>query len=184
MATNGSDPTGRTDAQLVAAVASGDEVAFRALYRRHSPRLRALIVRVLGGHQADGDDALQDTWVRAIARLPTFKGHSTLITWLSGIGINVSLELMRRRRPGAIDALQDEPHAPGSDMSERMDLEQALARLPDPQRIVVVLHDVEGYTHEEIARRLGVAEATSRSHLFRARRSLRAMLDSYERIPE
>ncbi len=178
------DTVAKSDDDLLHRVADGEEAAFRTLYRRHTPRLRALASRMLGGHLADTDDVLQETWVRAIGKLATRSGDSTLITWLSGISINVAWELIRRRRPGVMTAMLEEPQTSPPDSLERVDLDQALSRLPDAQRIVVVLHDVEGYTHDEIARQLGVAEGTSKSHLFRARRALRAMLESYERIPE
>jgi RNA polymerase sigma factor (sigma-70 family) len=171
-----------SDERLIRAVAAGDDTAFRTLYRRHTPRVRALVGRMLGGHEADTDDVLQDTWVRAVVGLQSFRGDSTLGTWLSSIGIKVAWELIRRRRPGILTDMLETPSAPMPDTIARVDLDVALSRLPDAYRIVVVLHDVEGYTHDEIARQLGVAEGTSKSNLSRARRALRAMLESHERI--
>lgn len=170
------------DEQLLPAVAGGDEAAFRALYRRHTPRLRMLVLRVLGGHEADTDDVVQESWVRAIGGLADYRGESAFATWLNGIGIRVAWEAIRKRRPadGAttdVDLPIDPP-----DTAERLDLEEALRRLPDDQRAVVVLHDVEGFGHDEIAASLGIAVGTSRSHLSRARRALRTMLASHERI--
>lgn len=178
-------PAGNSpDEQLLDRVAHGDEAAFRILYCRHTPRLHALASRLLGGHAADTDDVLQETWIRAITRLSTFKRNSALGTWLCGISVNVAWELIRRRRPEVIETMIEDRPDSMSDEADRVDLETALSRLPDGYRLAVVLHDVEGYTHHEIARFLGVAEGTSRSNLFRARRALRAMLASHERIPE
>jgi RNA polymerase sigma factor (sigma-70 family) len=170
------------DDQLLPAVADGDEAAFRILYRRHTPRLRVLVLRVLGGHDADAEDAVQESWVRAVASVGDFRGDSQFGRWLNGIGIRVAWEVIRRRHSTDPIRPDDEPAVDPPDSAERLDLEDALRRLPDDQRAVVVLHDVEGYGHDEIAASLGVAIGTSRSHLSRARRALRAMLCSYERI--
>lgn len=174
------DPDGR----LLPAIRAGDETAFRILYRRHTPRLRWLVFRLLGGHEADTEDALQEGWVRAIRGLDGFRGEGALGAWLAGIAVRVAWETIRRRRPWvAIDGAS-EPSAEPFDQEERIDLEQALGRLPDAQRLVMVLHDVEGFTHDEIADLLGIAAGTSKSHLHRGRRSLRAMLESHERVVE
>jgi RNA polymerase sigma-70 factor (ECF subfamily) len=171
----------RPDDQLLVAVAAGEEAAFRQLYRRHTPRMRMLVLRILGGAEHDADDVVQESWVRAIARLESFRGDSTFATWLRGIGIRVAWELIRQRR-GALSLDDDMVSTESRDVGERIDLEAALRRLPAAWRAVVVLHDVEGFRHDEIAAALDVAVATSRSHLFRARRALRESLRSYERI--
>lgn len=169
------------DDQLLPAVAGGDEAAFRVLYRRHTPRLRMLVLRILGGDDADADDVVQEAWVRAVERLREYRGEAAFATWLNGIGIRVAWETLRQRyHSGAAPA--DEPAVDPPDSGERLDLEAALQRLPHEQRAVVVLHDVEGFGHDEIAASLGVAIGTSRSHLSRARRALRVMLASHERI--
>lgn len=170
------------DDALLPALAAGDEAAFRTLYRRHTPRLRWLVLRLLGGHEADADDAVQEGWVRAVAGLDRFRGESAFGSWLNAIAIRVAWETVRKRRPWAVMETEEEPAAGSLDLEGRVDLEQALGRLPDPQRMVVVLHDIEGFTHDEIAAHLGIAEGTSKSHLHRARRALRLMLESHERI--
>ena len=170
------------DDLLLRSVAAGDEMAFRLLYRRHSPRLRMLVLRMLGGQEADSEDVVQESWIRAVAGAERFRGDSPFGTWLNGIGIRVAWEAIRRRRPTVTMTASDEPAIDPPDSAERIDLEEALRRLPDDYRAVVVLHDVEGFGHDEIAKSLGIAVGTSRSHLSRARRSLRAMLCSYERI--
>lgn len=178
-------PTGgEPDSALLLAVARGDEAAFRVLYRRHTPRLRGLVLRMLGGNQADADDVVQESWIRAVRAIPQFRGDSTLGTWITGFGVRVAWETVRRRRPGLELGPDDEPATDPPDTGERIDLEHALHRLPDVHRAVVVLHDVEGFGHEAIAESLGIAIGTSRSHLSRARKALRAMLSSYERIPK
>lgn len=170
------------DNVLLPAIAAGDEAAFRTLYRRHTPRLRWLVLRLLGGHEADADDAVQEGWVRAVAGLPGFRGEAVFRSWLSAIAIRVAWETIRKRRPWVAMDEEAELTTHAFDLEERVDLEQALGRLPDPQRMVVVLHDVEGFTHDEIATQLGIAEGTSKSHLHRARRALRLMLESHERV--
>jgi RNA polymerase sigma factor (sigma-70 family) len=173
-----------TDDTLLRLIAGGDEAAFRTLYRRYTPRMRALAFRILGGHVADAEDALQESWIRAVSNVGQFSRGSSLGTWLCGICINAAWEMLRRRKRGVVVELVDEPPAAHSEAAERIDIESAVQRLPDTQRVVLVLHDIEGYTHDEIARQLGFPKGTSKSHLFRARRSLRVMLQSYERVPE
>jgi RNA polymerase sigma-70 factor (ECF subfamily) len=170
------------DTVLLPAVAAGDEAAFRVLYHRHTPRLRWLVLRLLGGHEADADDAVQEGWVRAVAGLPGFRGEAVFGSWLSAIAIRVAWETIRKRRPWVAMTEDVDAATLPFDLEDRVDLEQALGRLPDPQRMVVVLHDVEGFTHDEIATHLGIAEGTSKSHLHRARQALRLMLASHERV--
>lgn len=171
------------EATLLTAVGRGDEAAFRTLYRRHTPRLLRLMLRLMGEPTADADDAVQETWLRAVRALPRFRAESAFYTWLAGIGIRVAAELLRSRaRWVAWEDAAEPAQEPRVGDGERLDLERALATLPDAQRVVIVLHDVEGYTHEEIAARLGVAPGTSKSHLFRARRALRARLSSPDEV--
>lgn len=179
------DPTTSTtaDRELVARyLQRRDEPAFRALYRAHTPYLYALACRLLGDRGAEAEDAIQEAWVRAAARLTEFGGRSTLRTWLGGIVVNCCREQRRRvavRRTnelppelpvGAADRPADRPgHV-------RVDLERALRDLPAEQRLVVVLFDLAGYSHHEIHGLLGIAEGTSKSRLFAARRALRERL--------
>jgi RNA polymerase sigma-70 factor (ECF subfamily) len=161
--------------------ATGDEEAFRLLYRRHTPRLYAVAVRLCGGRRADADDVMQEAWVRAARRLSAFEWRSALSTWLTSIVVRCGLERLRARRPERnvpLDAVAGSMSAHASDVAVALDLDAAIASLPDGYRVAVVLHDVEGWSHAEIARALGVAEGTVRSQLFHARRRLRAMLTS------
>jgi RNA polymerase sigma factor (sigma-70 family) len=167
------------DRLLAEQVLAGDEAAFRRLYRRHTPRLHQLALRLVGGEAAEAEDVVQDTWIKATEKLETFRWDSAFGTWLHAIGLNVAREAMRRRgRRREVDWAEDaEP--PASAPLERIDpvdLERAIAALPDGYRTVMVLHDVEGYTHEEIAAQLGVAAGTTKSQLFWARRAVRALL--------
>ncbi len=169
------------DRDLAAAVArSGDEGAFRALYRRHTPALYRLALRLGGGDEAWAEELVQRSWIRAVAGLGEFAWRSTLSTWLGGIAVNCARELWRESRGET--SLAEEPRgqappggSPGPE--DRIDLERAIALLPHGYRQVFVLHDVEGYTHEEIGGLLGIEAGTSKSQLSHARRRLRATLD-------
>jgi RNA polymerase sigma-70 factor (ECF subfamily) len=167
------------DRTLVAAIlASGDEAAFRTLFRRHSPSLGALARRLLGGAAADADDAVQESWIRACRKLASFRWDSAFRTWLSGILVNRCRELRREIRPSFEPPVEDEPAAVDtSNGNLRVDLERAIAGLPDGYRTVLVLHDIEGYMHEDIARFLEIDAGTSKSQLSRARRALRVALE-------
>lgn len=172
---------GRTtaDGELVRRyLASRDEGAFRALYRAHTPYLYALASRLLGGRGAEVDEVIQESWVRAAARLVTFDGRSALRTWLGGLVVNCCREQRRRAAARPVDDLPAElPARPGAGPDGvRVDLERALGALPADLRQVLVLFDLEGYTHEEIHGLLGIAAGTSKSRLFAARRALRNLL--------
>jgi RNA polymerase sigma-70 factor (ECF subfamily) len=168
------------DRALADQVLAGDELAFRELYRRHSPRLFQLVLRFVGGVEADAEDIVQDTWLKATERLGGFRWEASFGTWLSAIGLNAARETLRKRgRRREVEwPLNDEPQAAAPPLGrlEAMDLERAIAKLPDGYRTVLVLHDVEGYRHEEIAEHLGVTAGTSKSQLFHARRAIRATL--------
>jgi RNA polymerase sigma-70 factor (ECF subfamily) len=167
------------DRALAEQVLGGDEGAFRQLYRRHTPRLHQLALRLLGGREADAEDMVQDTWIKAVEKLDTFRWESAFGTWLHAIAVNVARESARRRgRRQEVDLPEQAEPAAAAPLErvEVMDLERAIAKLPDGYRTVLVLHDVEGFTHEEIAEQLGVAAGTTKSQLFWARRAVRAQL--------
>jgi RNA polymerase sigma-70 factor (ECF subfamily) len=155
----------------------GDENAFRTLYRRHTPLLYRLAWRMTHDNEAAAE-IVQDTWLRAAQRLSGFRWESRLSTWLAGIAINRSREELRRRGPGQSGVVALEAAlAPASSPALRIDLERAIAQLPEGYREVLLLFHVEGYTHEEIAQALEIEPGTSRSQLTRARASLRALLE-------
>jgi RNA polymerase sigma-70 factor, ECF subfamily len=159
------------DRALVAAfLATRGEQAFRALYRRHTPVIFGLARRLVG--DPDAEDVVQDTWMRAIAALAGFAWASSLRTWLCGIAVNCCRE--RWRQPLRFE----EPPviAQPGDPESTLDVQSALGRLAPGYRAVVVLHDIYGYTHEEIAALLEVEPGTSKSQLARGRRALRMLI--------
>jgi RNA polymerase sigma-70 factor (ECF subfamily) len=156
----------------------GDEKAFRELYRRHTPRLFQFVLRLLSGAEVDAEDVVQETWLRATQHLGRFRWESSLSTWLSGIGLNVCRDLWRKRNGRDLEwngSAEPPVLAPRTD--ERIDLERAITLLPVGYRTVLILHDLEGFTHDEIGEQLGIAAGTSKSQLSCARRAVRAMLN-------
>jgi RNA polymerase sigma factor (sigma-70 family) len=154
-----------------------DEGAFRTLYRRHTPALHQFALRLLGGNEHEAEDVVQDTWIRAVEHLAEFRWEASLKTWLAGIALNVCRGLFRRKdRAWVTLHAGDEPTADPRTEIELWDLEGAIAGLAPGYRTVLVLHDVEGFTHEEIAGRLEISPNTSKSQLSRARRALRVAL--------
>lgn len=156
----------------------GDEAAFRELYRRHTPRLLGFVSRLLAGSGSDEEDAVQDTWIRACESLARFQWRSTFSTWLLGIGLNVARDRLRRKGSSRTVAAESAPDRPGPRPAHdtRIDLDRAIRSLPNDFRVVLVLHDVEGMKHHEIAERLRIPEGTTKSQLYRARRMIRDML--------
>ena len=158
-----------------------EEKVFRELYRRHAPMLNRFVIRMVGATNGDAEDVIQTTWVRAVENLGRFRWESSLRTWLTGIALNCSREAVRKRSRDEsvdwIDAIEGKPSPPRSNVEiRRIDLERAIDRLPRGYREVLLLHDVEGYTHEEIGRLLGIETGTSKSQLSRARRAMRHSL--------
>ena len=170
------------DAALARRAAAADVPAFEALYRRHHRRIHAVIVRLVGQAGARAEDLTQETFVRAWQALPGFRFESAVATWLHRLAVNTTLMEMRARRSrpwhdGDEDGLaaSASPDTVGRAMLGR-DLERAVASLPPRARAVLVLHDVEGWKHEEIANELGMAVGSSKAHLHRARGLLRARI--------
>ena len=169
---------------LVSAAQDGDELAFRSLYDQTVGRIHALCLRLVAD-PASAEELTQDVFVRAWERLGSFRGESAFSTWLHRLAVNVVLTERRARGrrekrifpAGELQDLETEPAVPSNSPGTRMDLEQAIAALPAGARAVFVLHDIEGYQHEEIASMSGLATGTSKAQLFRARRLLREMLD-------
>ncbi|MEO8432468.1 MAG: RNA polymerase sigma factor [Acidobacteriota bacterium] len=164
------------DRALTVRFLGGDEAAFRELYRRHAPAIYAFATR-LSGSATDGEDLLQEAWVRGGGRLAGFRWESGLRTWLCGIAVNCWREMRRRgpRDAGAADPRMEATSRVVSD-SDRIDLDRAIRFLPEGFREVLILHDLYGHTHAEIGRLLGMREGSSRSRLSRARSALRARL--------
>lgn len=166
------------DRALVAAfLRSRSERAFADLYERHTAALFRFAARLCGGPGPEAADIVQESWARAVERLDGFRWQSSLRTWLCGIVLNGWREASRRERRRHDLALVDppEPGAPEPAMSDP--LASAIQELPPGYREVLILHDVEGFTHVEIAREFGISEGTSKSQLHRARRALRDLLE-------
>jgi len=177
MRTSSAVPAPPTDvlASDAALAARGDVAAFERLYRATAARVHTLARRLLGDD--DADDATQEAFVLAWRRLGSFRGEASFATWLHRLAVNHCVSRARRREPPADDgAVVDERLARPNDRAAALDLEAAIARLPGGARRVFVLHDVEGFRHEEIASLLGVSTGTSKSQLHRARLLLRGAL--------
>jgi len=161
-------------------LARRDEAAFRRLYAAHTPRLYLWMLRLCGGDRAEAEELLQETWIRAAGRLASFRWESRLSTWLYGIAWNARRETRRARGPVAVpleeETLGGATRAGSPAESDLLDLERTLRELPEGYREVLLLHDVEGYTHDEIAGLLGIAPGTSKSQLSRAREWMRRRL--------
>lgn len=170
-----------TNPDAVRKAQAGDVDAFGVLYRAHAPALYALCRRMVGT-EPEARDLLQDIFVRAWEKLATFRGESALGTWLHRLGVNVILEHGRAARREALrfvdDAADDVPVAGTADarLDAAIDVAAALDRMPNGARVVLVLHDIEGYSHDEIAAMTGIAPGTSRAQLWRARRHLARIL--------
>ena len=172
-----------TDNDLADAVIEhGSEAAFRELYRRHTPRLLGFVTRLLARSDADAEDVVQETWIRVCKGLGDFRWNSAFSTWLLGIGLNVVRDVFRRNTRHQTLELDSValPPVPPDRHEDWIDLERGIRMLPDRYRMVLVLHDVEGLKHAEIARRLEIPEGTSKSHLAKARKQLRASLSEGE----
>jgi RNA polymerase sigma factor (sigma-70 family) len=163
----------------VAAAAGGDRRAFERLYRAHADRVYSLCLRMLGDRVL-AEEVTQDVFVRVWEKLPGFRGDAAFSTWLHRVAVNVVLTRrkvtgIRDGRAADEDALDSAPSRPES-VGDRLDLEGAIAGLPRGARTVFVLHDVQGFTHEEIGEQLGISPGGSKAQLHRARMLLRAAL--------
>jgi len=172
------------DAGLVERAREGDRVAFEELYRRHRNHVYGLVWRLCGGDPALAEDLLQEAFVRAWQKLDSFRGESRFGTWLHRLSANVALSdrRSRLRRLGRETELEGavERQATGAKdvyAGQRMDLEQAIARLPERARTVLILFDIEGYSHAEISAIAGMAVGSSKAQLHRARKLVRKELD-------
>ena len=170
------------DAILVRRAASADVAAFETLYRRHHRRVHGVILRLVGQAGARAEDLTQEAFVRAWQALPSFRFESAVSTWLHRLAVNTALMELRARRSRPLadddeDALESlsTPDTAGHAVLGR-DLERAVATLPPRARAVLVLHDVEGWKHEEIAEELGMAVGSSKTQLHRARGLLRTRI--------
>ncbi|HEY5850706.1 MAG TPA: sigma-70 family RNA polymerase sigma factor [Lysobacter sp.] len=179
---------GADERGLVAAAARGEIRAFESLYRRHAGRVHGVIARLVGNQGARAEDLTQEAFVRAWQALPAFRFESAFSTWLHRLAVNTALMEMRSRRSRPQDDgdsdeevfdLLGSTDSAGHTTALTMDLERAVATLPPRARAVLVLYDVEGWKHEEIAAELGMAVGSSKAQLHRARGLLRERLGGH-----
>ena len=174
------------DTDLVEAARDGGRAAFEQLYHLHVGRVYAVCLRLVADRE-QAEQLTQDAFVQAWRKLPGFRGDSAFSTWLHRVTVNVVLDRQRadaRRWKHEIEldpveqqdlVAESRPTSPAR-VGDRLDLERAIARLPEGARMVFVLHEVEGYRVREVADLLAVAEGTVKAQLFRARRLLREAL--------
>jgi len=168
--------------EIVRRAQAGDVSAFEVIYREHSGRIFALCLRLSGGDRSEATELMQDVFIKAWRRLASFRGDSAFYSWLHRLAVNTMLENARgdRRRIARVLPMEDTSTLPGaarqSGVDVRMEMEEAIASLPKGARLAFVLHDVEGYQHQEIAEQLNVSVGTVKAQLHRARRLLRDRL--------
>ena len=172
------------ESELIARVVAGDRLAARELYDAHAPRVFRLAFRFAGDSEL-ARELTQETFIRAFAQLGRFRGDSALSTWLHRVTISVvsnamrKVERFRARETDLDEAIPIAVDTQRADPDLRDKLHRAIDELPEIYRVTIIMHDVEGYTHEEIANVLGVAEGTCKSRLSVARAQLREKLEPF-----
>lgn len=176
-----------TEKRWVDKARAGDRLAFEKLYRSHCDRIYALCWRMCGGDRALAEDMVQEAFVRAWNKLDLFRGDSKFGTWLHRLAVNVVLSdrrtrLKRVQREQQINENVERVLVGQKDVVAglRQDLEAAIAGLPERARTVLILYDIEGYKHAEIAAMTGMAEGSSKAQLHRARKLVREVLTEHE----
>ena len=160
----------------------GDERAMRLLWEEHAPHVDAVVRRLMGSDPDLAADVAQEVWIQIFRALPAYRGEAQFSTWAHRIAVNRTLNALRRtRRLAALETgIEEDSASVEADDGERSfiaaSIDEALKRLPAGARTVFLLHDVEGYTHEEIAGELGITTGGSKSQLFKARAKLRGLL--------
>jgi RNA polymerase sigma-70 factor (ECF subfamily) len=162
---------------LVVRAQNNDYDAYEKLYRLHVGRVLALCVRLCKDREI-AEDLTQEAFVLAWRKLDKFRGDSAFGSWLYRIATNVALSYLRKQKPfrNSIDIDDTEEESVSEDVSEQIGLEEAIAKLPDGARAVFVLYSLQGYTHDEIAASLGIAQGSSKAQLHRARKLLQAFI--------
>ena len=188
---------GLTEAQVIEKAQAGDGACFEALYNRHKKRVFSLCLRMTSNH-AEAEDLTQESFLQLYRKIASFRGESAFSTWLHRLAVNIVL--MRFRRKGLLEVslektLEPQEGEPAREIGvkdltlhgsiDRITLEKSIADLPPGYRIIFILHDVEGYEHNEIAEILGCSIGNSKSQLHKARMKLRSLLgrDSVSTIP-
>src|SRR5690348_13074281 len=170
----------QTDHSLIRRAIGGDERALRQLWSQYAPHIDAVVRRLVGDDDVAADIA-QEVWIQIFRALPTYRGDAQFGTWAHRIAVNRTLNALRRtRRLAKLETEIDEESASVEHEGDRtllmQSIEEAAQRLAPGARTVFFLHDVEGYTHEEIAESLGITAGGSKSQLFKARAKLRRLL--------
>lgn len=155
---------------------SGSERLFRQLYRKHTFAVYRLALQLTNNDVTGTEDIIQEAWIRAVENLREFKWNSSFKTWLSGIVINCCREYIRKKC-SIRNAVTAADEAIIHKQDEKIDLRNALMLLPLGYREILLLHDLEGYKHQEIAQLLGISAGTSKSQLFHARRAVQKLLN-------
>jgi len=167
--------------QTIQRAIQGDEAAMRSLWSRHAPHVDAVVRRLVGNDLDLAADIAQEVWIQIFRALPQYRGDSQFGTWAHRIAVNRTLNALRKtRRLAKIETDVEEDTAMVEPEPERAlvmeTIQNAATKLSPGARAVFMLHDVEGYTHEEIAERLGITSGGSKSQLFKARAKLRTLL--------
>jgi RNA polymerase sigma-70 factor (ECF subfamily) len=176
-----------TDHQLIRRAIDGDERALRQLWSQYAPHIDAVVKRLVGDPDLAADIA-QEVWMQIFRALRTYRGDAQFSTWAHRIAVNRTLNALRKvRRLGRLEVELEDDTALVEAESERAflaaSIEEATAALPERARLVFLLHDVEGYTHEDIAQELGITVGASKSQLFKARAKLRRLLAHLVEVP-
>jgi RNA polymerase sigma-70 factor (ECF subfamily) len=169
-----------TDFVTIQRAIEGDEQALRAIWSQHAPHVDAVVRRLVGDADV-AEDIAQEVWIQIFRALPTYRGESQFGTWAHRIAVNRTLNALRRtRRLTRIETDIGEDTVTVEHGSERSmlaaSIDAAAAQLSPGARTVFLMHDVEGFTHEEIAAELGITAGGSKSQLFKARAKLRRLL--------
>ena len=182
-----------SEAEAIRLAQQGDERGFERIYRLHSPRVYALCFRMTRGNAAEAEELTQESFLQLFRKIGTFRGESAFSTWLHRLAFNIVLMRLRKRNYQAVSL--DEMLEPGEKTAglqkhiakrdlqlcgtvDRMDLERAIEQLPQGYKAVFILHDVQGYEHNEIAAMQGCSLGNSKSQLHKARARLRQLLQT------
>lgn len=181
----------QSEAEIIAGCIKGNQSAFEALYNLHKRRVYSICLRMVG-NTAEAEDLTQEAFMQLFRKIATFRGESAFSTWLHRLTVNVVLMHIRRKGIDEISMEQEtdeeSPDSPkreygGQDLNltgavDRVTLEKSISDLPTGYRTIFVLHDVEGYEHNEIADMIGCSIGNSKSQLHKARMKLRTMLQN------
>jgi len=188
-------PDGSPVSEVIRLAQEGDAGAFEFIYQQHSGRVYALCLRMLRD-PIDAEDLVQDVFMHLLCKIHTFRGESAFSTWLHRLAVNLVLMRLRKKSPPTVSIeapadLDDETNSPTIDIGgpdsmlersvDRVNLERCIERLPAGYRAIFVLHDVQGYQHNEIAEIVRRSVGDSKSQLYKARERLRELLHEVQR---